>query len=99
MFTRAVPAAIASGPSSARAVAVVRCVAMSITSTSPASVGAVAALARVAVENRAYVVALIATTAATGRPEVVGPPGVGKPPPPTGPVPVLPWDVNAAFNN
>src|SRR5215831_1553392 len=93
-FRRAPVRTIVVGDSIEFALAVVRCVFRSMTSSKPASVAA--ALAAVTgVEKRAKLCALNAATAATGRPVATGPPRPGSPPPPTGPVVVEPIGTSA----
>src|SRR6478672_10256755 len=97
-FVRAVPMAVASGPSREFEVAVARMVFTSTISTNPESVTAAVALARRGSENLAKVCGPRAATAATGLEDTAAPPGVGKPPPATGPVAADPTEVRAAFN-
>src|SRR6185369_12875280 len=93
-FTRVPARAMVEVISSAPAVAVVRKVFTSTTSTRPVSDG-VALAAVTGILKRAKVDAPTAATAATGRPLEDGPPGAGNPPPPTGPVPEEPMGVRA----
>ena len=82
------------GPSSALAVAVVRWLETSTSSSNPASVATVVAAASTGIEKRAKLCAPIAATAATGLPDE-GPPGARNPPTTvTGPVAVRVWQEN-----
>src|ERR1035437_8020753 len=95
-LTRVPARATAEVISSAPAVAVVREVLRSITSTRPVSEG-VALAAVTGMLKRAKLEPPTAATAATGRPVEEGPPGEGSGPPPEAPVPEEPIGVGAWF--